>query len=548
MPAPFCLGAVLDTRPRKLPTDAVTTALEAQARDAEAALAAGHGDAHDCMVAALGRAARHDLAGAEAMFQRALAMEPANPAVLTGLAVLRRQQGRLRDAVLACDAAIRSAPGYADAWLERGAILASGGSNAAARESFGRAAQLAPQMAQAHAGLAALAAREGDAGAARTHANNALTLDPRNPVAICGLASADIADKHPERAKAALEALLAGLDQATPDRSFAWGLLGDANDKLGHTAAAYDAYAASKADFAAVNAPLAAGLPTHREFVEAIIAGLAARPAQAWRAPSSWQPDNAAQSHVFLLGYPRSGTTLLENVLASLPGVNALEERPTLAAADRAYLMGNHDAVVTGLGSFSELDMAAIETLRTAYWDGVTASGVPAGAPCFVDMDPLKGTRLPLIARMFPDSRILIMRRDPRDVVWSCFRTNFAMTSGTLEYTSLERAALHYDAVMRLTEAALMKLELHVHEVHYHWLVQDFDTTTREICAFLGLEWSDDLRRFDRTAQARGVSTASSSQVRRGLYDGTRQWERYAEYFAPIMPILQPWIERLGYA
>ena len=163
-------------------------------------------------------------------------------------------------------------------------------------------------------------------------------------------------------------------------------------------------------------------------------------------------------------------------------------------------------------------------------------------------MDPLKATRLPIIARLFPDARILIMRRDPRDVVWSCFRTNFSMTSGTLEFTSLERAARHYAAMMSLTEDAVGKLDLNVLEVHYHRLVQDFDQTTREVCDFLGLEWNETLRSFDRTAQNRGVATASSSQVRRGLYDGTRQWERYAEYLEPVLPILDPWIERFGYA
>jgi hypothetical protein len=163
-------------------------------------------------------------------------------------------------------------------------------------------------------------------------------------------------------------------------------------------------------------------------------------------------------------------------------------------------------------------------------------------------MDPLKGTRLPLIARLFPDARVLVMRRDPRDVVWSCFRTNFAMTSGTLDYTTLESAARHYDALMRLTQACLDRLPLRVHEVHYHRLVRDFDAATQAICAFLGLEWSEELRRFDRTAARRGVSTASAGQVQRGLYDGTRQWEPYAKYLAPVMPLLQPWIDRFGYA
>jgi hypothetical protein len=140
------------------------------------------------------------------------------------------------------------------------------------------------------------------------------------------------------------------------------------------------------------------------------------------------------------------------------------------------------------------------------------------------------------------------MRRDPRDIVWSCFRTNFAMTSGTLEYTSIERAARHYDAMMRLTELALEKLPINAHIVPYQALVQEFEATTRAICTFAGLTWDEAVRGFDRTAERRGVSTASAAQVRRGLFDGTRQWEPYARWIEPAMPILEPWLRKFGYA
>ena len=163
-------------------------------------------------------------------------------------------------------------------------------------------------------------------------------------------------------------------------------------------------------------------------------------------------------------------------------------------------------------------------------------------------MDPLKATRLPLIARLFPQAKVLIMRRDPRDVVLSCFRTSFALTSAALEFTSLERAARHYAAMMELIEVARSCLPLAFHEVDYHALVRDFDGTTRQLCAFLDLPWDESLRRFDRTARDRGVATASASQVRRGLYDGRGQWEPFARHFDPVLPILQPWIEKLGYA
>jgi len=133
------------------------------------------------------------------------------------------------------------------------------------------------------------------------------------------------------------------------------------------------------------------------------------------------------------------------------------------------------------------------------------------------------------------------------EFVGSGFRSHFAVRSGTLDQTSLERLALHYDAVMRLTERVVEALSLDVHIVHYHRLVQDFDAETQAMCTFAGLEWTDAVRNFDRTASRRGVSTASVSQVNRGLFDGTRQWEPYAQYLEPIMPILQPWLHKFGY-
>jgi tetratricopeptide (TPR) repeat protein len=525
----------------------ITPELEAAVKVSQAAIARGEGDAYDYAISALAYSAHGDFSGADALFQRALAQEPGNPSTLTSLAVHYRNQGRIRDALLSCDEAIGYYPEYPDAWLERGAILASGGSNEAARASFAKALQLSPQSAAAHAGLAALAAREGNVDLAVSHANSALSIDPANAVAINALASASLTSGEPDKASALLNPLLARLHAPSNERSLAFSLLADACHRRSEYEAAFGYYSAANGDFAAINAPAASGQLDNRAFVEAIEDALAEVDCGVWQPAPGVRPANAADNHLFLIGYPRSGTTLVENILASLPGVAALEERPTLIEADREFISGNRGDIVDGLKRFSLLSAKDIEHYRRAYWNKVVESGVSANAPCFVDMDPLKGTRLPFIARLFPEARILIMRRDPRDVVWSCFRTNFAMSSGTLEYTSLERAARHYDALMRLTDMALDRLPLKVHFIQYHRLVQDFEAETRAMCEFAGLEWTDAVRDFDRTAARRGVSTASVGQVTRGLYDGTRQWEPYAEFLAPILPILQPWIEKFGY-
>lgn len=522
-------------------------ALAHAAQISEAALRAGEADGHDYMTVALARAHEGGMAEAEDLIGTALALEPDNPAVLVGLALIRRRQGRLRDAVLACDEAIRVAPAYADAWRERAGILSAGGSIAEARRSYTEAARLAPGDAAAHAGLAALAAREGAASEAEDHARRALAADPANVVAASSLASAMLTTGRAADVPALLEPRIARLSEPSSDRVLALSQLGDAWHRLGEHARAIASYQASKADFAVLHGADHQGHLTHRAFVEAIHDGLEKLDTRDWPATAGEQPAQAIARHVFLIGYPRSGTTLAENVLASLEGVAALEERPTLAASDHANLSGNRAEIVAAMRQFATADEATLDAQRAAYWETVFRSGVAASSTGFVDMDPLKGTRLPFIARLFPDARILIMRRDPRDIVWSCFRTNFAMTSGTLEYTTLEGAARHYDAMMRLTELALEKLPLSTHVVPYHGLVQDFEAATKQMCAFAGLEWSEAVRSFDRTAERRGVSTASAAQVRRGLYDGTRQWEPYAPWLEPVMPILEPWLVKFGY-
>ena len=486
--------------------------------------------------------ARGDHAGAFDLLQTALRVAPNDPQTLVNLAGLLRMQGRLRDAVLHCDAAIAAAPAYADAWLERGYVLASGGSSVAAAECYRRVLALEPGHAGAHAGLAAFAARDGDYLAGREHAQSALAVDPGNAIAATALATIELETGHPTRARDLLEPRLAAFREPSSERTLMLNLLGDAFARLREPVRAYDAYLRSKRDFATIHQASFAGRPSATDFVTAIASGLSLLDPDTWRSGPMPAIPNQAANHLFLLGYPRSGNTLCENILASAEGVVALEERPTLGAADMAFL-----ASEGGPARLSGLSEADRGHFRRAYWDKVESAGIAAAGRSFVDMDPLKSLRLPVIARLFPEARVIITRRDPRDVVWSCFHTNFALSNAAMAFTTLESTARHYDAVMRLTEAALERLPLNVHVVRYDQLVGDFEATTRALCAFAGLPWSAELIRFDRTARSRGVSTASAAQVRKPLYDGTRQWEPYAPFLAEVMPILAPWIERFGY-
>ena len=477
---------------------------------------------------------------AHSSFHAALSLTPRFPDALVGLANILRRQGSLRDAVLHCDAALAEDPNSLDAWLERGFVLASGGSMPAAADCYRRVLGLDCSNVAANAGLASIMARDGDSPVARGHAETALTADPHNAVAAAALATMDLEAGDPLRVRVALQPLLARTPGPSAERALLANLLGDACAKLGDADAAYAAYVLSKADFAAIHADRYKSTAPALEFVQRITTEIQRTPVP--QSMQQAQPHNAAANHIFLMGFPRSGTTMVENILASIPDVFALEERPTLGLADQQFL-----AETGGIKRFCALDDSALQPYRTAYWDSVERAGLNIAGRAFVDMDPLKATRLPLIARLFPQAKVLIMRRDPRDVVWSCFHTHFALTNAALDFTTLAGTARHYAAMMALIEQCRERLHLGVHEVHYEALVRDFDTETRALCDFADLPWSDALHRFGATAQRRGVATASAGQVRKGLYDGSGQWRPFAQYFDPVMPILAPWIEKFGY-
>jgi tetratricopeptide (TPR) repeat protein len=514
------------------------------ARLAVAAVAAGSATPMILHLAAWAHETDSDFAAARALLAQAAALAPRDAAIVTARGRIERRTGDLAAGLRLFDAAIALNPGFADPWLERGFALDAGGSLAAAAASYARAGVLDPGCAPAFAGAASVAARTGDR-TARALAERALALSPGDTVAALALATVDLEDGDARAAAARVRALAARPDVTPNDRAAALTLLGDALDKQGESADAFAAWHAAQAGVRARFAPAFAGREDHRAFVERIAAAIdriAAAPP-----PAIGPVASEAAGHVFLLGYPRSGTTLTENILASSPAVTALEERPTLAAADAEFLTDPG-----GLDRLARLDAATAARLRMAYWAKVAASGGSAagtvGGTTFVDMDPLKGIKLPVIARLFPDATIVVMRRDPRDTVLSAFRTNFSIGAATFEFTDLVATARHYDAVMRLTEAALAVFPIRAHVVRYDALVADFDATVAALCAATGIPWSPAMREFGATARRRGVATASAAQVRRDLYDGGGAWRRHAAALAPVLPILAPWVERFGFA
>lgn len=500
---------------------------------AEEAIGNGQRDPMLLNLAAWKREEAGDFDASLSLLQEALELAPGDPNIIGAIGAVLRKQGKLSDALRQLDEAIRLDPTAAAPWLERGMALETGGSLEPALASYHRAAELDPGSASAFGGVASIASRRGDLDIALHYGERALALDPFDPPGAAGMARARIEQRQPEQALAILDRVLA-TDLRDENLANLASLKGDALGRLGRYAEAFAAYSTSNQATARRLERLGTRVETHCGFAERLGREFSAIPV--------WPKDepDGSPAPAFLIGYPRSGTTLVENVLASIAGVEALEERPTLAAGEPFLHEG-------GLARLAAADQATIEPLRAAYWQAVASAGIDPAGKLFVDKDPLKGLALPLIARLFPAARIIVMRRDPRDVVWSCFKANFAPTPAAAEFTELDRAARHYDALMRTQEQFLAALPIDRHELRYEALVADFDEETRRLCDFLGVEWAEEMRDFARTARRRGVSTMSASQVSKPLYDGSRQWQRYEEQLRPILPILAPWVERFGY-
>jgi Sulfotransferase family len=262
---------------------------------------------------------------------------------------------------------------------------------------------------------------------------------------------------------------------------------------------------------------------------------------------AAWQTGVQAQqspiTHVFLIGFPRSGTTLLEQVLACHPDVAAMEERTCLMDSAAAFF--GSDADLDRLGAATD---AQLQPWRASYWRRVSESGIAALKPVFIDKMPLNAVFLPLIAKLFPQARILLALRDPRDVALSCFRRRFAMNAGMFEFTTLEGTAAYYAAVMDLVQIFRETLTLRLLEVRHENLVSDFDGEVARVCDFLGLEPRAEMSGFATHAKAQAIDTPSGAQLAGGLSSaGIAQWRRYRRELEPVFPVLGPFVARFGY-
>ena len=486
----------------------------------------------------------------EALFdlKHAVEIAPDNLLVRNAYGILLGKQQRWEEAFAVLQGSVRIAPDFPIAQFSLGWAFEATGELTEARTRYERALALDPDFVEPLVRLSSLAYRRADWDEARRLADRALALRPNDYVALTTHASVAVADGDLPRADAIVRRLIAMQAPSALDSAFARGVLGDLRHAEKRYAQAFAAYTASNREKYKLYAPQfeMAG-KTVTDYCGWLAEYFArASPAQ-WSAKRQTAPADArdgATGHVFLVGFPRSGTTLLENILASHPDIATLEEREMLGDATREFLVDD-----AGRGRLAGLDDASIAEWRTRYWTRVREYGAKVEGKVFVDKYPLTMMKLPLVAKLFPQARILFALRDPRDVVLSCYRRSFGMNSSMFEFLDLVRAARFYDAAMRLAEIYHARLDLDWHDLRHESLLADFEGEARKVCGFIGVPWSGEMGDFAAHAKSRTIRTPSSIQVVKGLNRaGVAQWRHYKTELAPALAVLRPWVEQFGYA
>ncbi len=505
---------------------------------AEQALASGF--EHPLLLNVL--ATRHEQEGrfedAVRLLERAVTISPDDVPARNALALCLQRVDRPQQALRHVDELLHRHPELGFAHANKGNALIALGSLGLARDSHLRALALDPGNLVAMAALASIATHRGEHAEARVWAERTLALVEGYPDAVLSLAAAELDARRYAEAEGLLRALLADPRAGVADKARAHGQLGDVLDAAGRYAEAFEAYTSCNQSL----------LNVHRRYAaEASVLDYARALTRTLRAVApTWAIGTAVarppREHVFLIGFPRSGTTLLEVVLDGHPQVTSLEEHELLT--DGVLKFMREPLNLTALANADEQTLAS---LRADYWSAVAAAGAEAGGKIFVDKHPLNTLKLPLIARLFPDAKILFACRDPRDVVLSCFRRRFKMNAAMYQMLSLEGAARFYAEVMNFAEVARPVLGLAWRRVTYEAVMADFEGEMRSICTFLGLEWTASMGLFAQRVQKREHSTPSTAQLARGLdRSGVGHWRHYAAVLAPLEPLLAPWVERLA--
>jgi tetratricopeptide (TPR) repeat protein len=447
---------------------------------------------------------------AAGFFRRAIAIEPRDPGLHAGLGISLFESGDADGAVTALRRACDLAPGVAAGWYNLGKALKLQVHTEEAIAALRRALQLDPRHVAARLTLADALASIGEVEAAAAELRGLLKVHPENAHAWFALANFKVVPLTPEDATL-LRRHFEAASTPAEDRVLFGFALARAIEDLGNFEGSFEVL---KRANRLQRERLRWSAPQHRAHIEAI--------ARAFAAPLPPAPDPAfGRETILIASIPRSGSSLVEQILASHPeveGANEITELPRILEAEsrqrgRPFPDWAHDAAPAHWQRLGSEYLA-----RTARWR--------ERRPRFTDKNLATWKYVGAALAMLPDARVVIVRRDPVETCVACYRQWFA--SGTSFAYDLDELADYCIDFTRLTRFWLKRYPERVFDLEYEALLADPETMIRRLLNFCGLPFDPACLEFDRT-QRTVISAASAAQVRQPLQRDTARAGRYGQ-------------------
>ena len=524
------------------------------------------------------RAGQNQTSAAEALLGRIVRLDPNNLNATQALALSLFTKGALADAEVHARNAVRIAPTDPQSHNLMGMIMTEAQRPQVGEHHYRRAMKLlAAPNAILIANLAWNLKNQGRMAESRALYEESVRLDPAIFQTLYGWARMEETDRNFARAGELLDAAeslspgnpsvllhrailhgrvkhyveaLAALDDIERRRPggdlgpIEWSEKGLLLDRMGRYAEAFAAFSEAKRNLRAL---------TGQSYMAEEAAALVRRLTAFFVAPRlKILPRAGVRSEVaqpiFIVGFPRSGTTMIEQTLSAHPLISAGDELPIVGELT-GLIPRMLNSPLAYPEAFAELwlgdQLEGLDNLRDYYLQRARQLGaLRKGARWFTDKMPLNETHLGIIGLIFPQASIIHLLRHPLDVVLSVFSNH--LTHGYYCAYDLTSIARHYVLVTDLVEHYRREMALKYMAVRYEDVIDRQAESLRQILAFVGAPY--DRRCLDFHENLRYARTASYAQVTEKLYDRSRyRYRSYRKQLAPVIPILEPAIRRLGY-
>ena len=255
---------------------------------------------------------------------------------------------------------------------------------------------------------------------------------------------------------------------------------------------------------------------------------------------------NKKSDPIFLIGFPRSGTTLLDTILRSHPLIEVIEEKPAV----KKLIDSLNELSNNSLESLKRINTNQVKKIRKTYFDFIESQiQNKNNSKLYIDKLPLNIIHVGEIVRIFPNSKFIVSLRHPYDCVLSCFMQDFKLNDAMANFLNLRDSAHLYNKVMNLWFQYISIFKINYHEVKYENLVANFEPTVKSVLNFLDLSWDDSVLEYAKTAKTRErIATPSYGQVIKPLYlYASGRWKRYNKQISNIYPILEKWVKKFNY-